>query len=245
MQERSDFIYGINPVFEVIRADRRTFRGALLSKSAARNPRIQKLASFLERQGIRVDWAEKGRLVDLCGSPDNQGAVLECGPYPYVPFAEQLSADRLLLLDNIEDPQNVGAIMRSAEAFGFQSVLLPRRGSVLVRPSVVKTSAGACEYLNVSCNCSINQYVKIAVEEGYILISLDAKGQIPLEKMRGKTPEKLLLVVGGENKGVGQFILNKSHHVLRIDQFGRVNSLNTSVAAAIAMQTLASPGTSV
>jgi 23S rRNA (guanosine2251-2'-O)-methyltransferase len=211
---------------------------ALLNEGSLRNPRIAKLRKVLESAGVRVGTGERGRLIDLAGTREHQGVILKVEPYPYVPFADMLGAPRLLLIDNIEDPHNVGAIMRSAEAFSFSAVLLPRRGVPLVLPSVVKASAGACEHLRVACNCSANQYVKVAAAEGYTIAALDRKGNVSLAQLRSQSPERLLLAVGGENRGVGQFILNRADSVVSIRQTGRVDSLNASVAAAIALHAL-------
>ena len=138
----------------------------------------------------------------------------------------------MVLLDNIEDPHNIGAIMRTSEVLGWGNVLLPRRGAALVLPSVARSAAGACEYLRIAVNCSSNQYVKIAQEEGYQVVALDGAGKHTLEEVQASHPEKLLLV--------GQFIKMNANYVCAIPQSGHVNSLNASVAAALALYALRS-----
>ena len=238
MQEAEERIYGINPVFEAVSARRREIYRVWLNRDGTANPRQKKLASFLTSREIKIEWADKAKLFELCGTREHQGAVLDSGPFPYTPFADMLGESRLVLLDSIEDPHNVGAIMRSAEVFGWKNVLLPRRGAPLVIPSVAKSSAGACEHLNIACNCSPNQYVKIAIDEGYAVASLDGAGKTTLESIKAAGEGKLLLVVGGENSGVSQFILNISRYIAAIPQVGHVNSLNASVAAGIALYEL-------
>ncbi len=234
----SDFIYGLNPAFEAVLAGRRQLSRLYLATGSAANPRLKKLEKLVQTRGVPVEWVDKAKLFDLCQSREHQGAVLEAGGFPYTPFAEMIGAERLVLLDNLEDPHNVGAILRSAEALGWHDILLPRRGLPLLLPSVVKASAGAAEHLSVAVNCSANQYVKIALDEGYTVVSLDASGKISLEEVAETRPGKLLLVAGGENAGVSQFILNNSTHVAAIRQYGRINSLNASVAAALALYVL-------
>ena len=117
-----EYVYGLNPAFEVLRATRRTVYGAWLNQSSRNKPRMQKLEKLLEQNEVPVEWAEKGRLIQLSTSRDHQGVVLKTSLYPYTPFEDLLAHPRLLLLDNIEDPQNVGAILRSAEVFGFSGV---------------------------------------------------------------------------------------------------------------------------
>ena len=238
MNENAERIYGINPVFEAVRAGRREIFRVWLNKDGNANPRQKKLAGFLASRNIFIEWADKAKLFELSGTREHQGAVLDSGPFPYTPFADMLDAPRLVLLDSIEDPHNVGAIMRSAEVFGWQNILLPRRGAPLVIPSVAKSSAGACEHLRIACNCSPNQYVKIALEAGYFVAALDGAGKATMEQIREMNNPKLLLVAGGENSGVSQFILNCASAVVSIPQSGHVNSLNASVATGIALYVL-------
>lgn len=236
MPERDrDIIYGINPAFEVLRAGRRTVHEVLLNEGSARNPRVKKLVSLLERLGIKPTWIDKGRLQNRAKTRDHQGVLLTVSPYPYVPFADLLQLPRVVLVDNVEDPHNIGAILRSAEVLGFDGVMLPRRGVPLILPSVIKASAGACEHLQISCNGSANQYVKVAKAEGFCVAALDGKGEETVEALARLEAEKLLVVVGGEDRGVGQFIRNEADLRVRIEQRGRINSLNASVAAAIAL----------
>jgi 23S rRNA (guanosine2251-2'-O)-methyltransferase len=235
----TDVLYGLNPAFETVLAGRREIRRALLSRSASANPRVQKLAALLESRGVPVQWSEKGRLIDLCQSHEHQGVVLETGPYPYVSAEELFAQPRLVLLDNLEDPHNVGAIIRTAEVLGYGGVLLPNRGVPHVLPSVVKASAGATEHLRICCTGGVTAYVTMARAHDFTLVALDAHGTHSLAEVAAAAPERLLLVCGGEDRGVGQYILNQAQFVVRIPQRGRVDSLNASVAAGIALHALA------
>jgi 23S rRNA (guanosine2251-2'-O)-methyltransferase len=239
-KRKREYIYGINPAFEVIRSGRRRIMQGFISESSARNPRMKKLVSFMESRSIPFEWVEKGRVVDLSESKDNQGVVLKCSTYPYADFEDLLDAPRLLLLDNVEDPHNVGAILRSAEIFGFHSVLLPLKGVPEVYPSVVKVSAGATEFLRIARDRNSNQYARKVLEAGYRVMVLDAKGTVDLKTLQVPAEEKVLLVIGGEDRPVGQFILNEAHDIVSIPQSGSINSLNASVAASIAMFALSS-----
>lgn len=237
----TDIIYGINPVCEAVRAGRRTITRAWINQDYAQNPRLRKLVQFLNSHNTPVQFADKAKLFDLSQTREHQGAVLEASPFPHTPFADILGAPRMVLLDSIEDPHNIGAIMRTAEIMGWNNVLLPRHGSPLILPSVCKSSAGAVEHLQIAVNCSANQYVRIAMEEGYTVAALDGSGKTDLEELHALMPEKLLLVVGGENAGVSQFILNTCTYVTAIRQRGKINSLNASVAAALAIYQLTPP----
>ena len=234
----SEYLYGINPVSEAITAGRRKIHHIFCAQGTEANPRMRKLVSDAKYRGIQVSWESRAKISELAGSRENQGVTAECDPFPYTPFAELAGASRMVLLDNIDNPHNIGAIMRTAEVLGWECVLLPRRGAALVLPSVAKTAAGACEYLKISVNCSANQYVKIAKENGYHVVALDGAGKSSLEAVRDAAHQRLLLVVGGEDSGVGQFIKMTADDVCALEQRGRVNSLNASVAAALAMYTL-------
>ena len=236
-----EYIHGINPSFEVVRSGRRKIYEAYISETVDRNARLKKLVRYLEDQKVPVSLVGKQRLFELAKSKEHQGAVLKTSTYPYTDFDRALEAPRLLLLDNVEDPHNVGAILRSAEIFGFTDVLLPMKGVPDVYPSVVKVSAGASEHLRIVKCASANFYTRHAIADGFTVIALDAKGTCDIQDFRQSPPERPLLVVGGEAAAVGQFILNAAHHVANIQQHGKVNSLNASVAAGIAMFVM-SPG---
>ena len=230
-----EYIYGINPVFEVLRAGRRKVYEAYLNRASASQPRIRKLSRYLDKQGIPVQWVDKQRLMDLSGYKDHQGAVLKTRPYPYQPSDGLWGRPRLLLLDNVEDPHNVGAILRSAEIFGFSAVLLSKKGVPEVYPSVVKVSAGATEFLDIAKDASANSYVRRSKEYGYQVVALDVSGALDVRHARERLSDRTLVVIGGEDRSVGQYILNAADLVVSIAQVGRINSLNASVAAGISL----------
>jgi 23S rRNA (guanosine2251-2'-O)-methyltransferase len=241
-RRRTEYIYGINPSFEVVRAGRRRISGAYISESSSGNPRIKKLLHVFEKYQVPVEWVDKRRVMDLSGSKEHQGVVLKTATYPYAKFEDLIGQSRWLLLDNVEDPHNVGAILRSADIFGFQAVLMPVKGVPEIYPSVVKVSAGASEFLQICREMSSNAYVRKAREHGYRVIALDAAGKTEPGVIAAADPGRMLLVIGGENRSVGQFILNQADDVVGIPQHGRINSLNASVAAGIAMYALAGRG---
>ncbi|MDP6460965.1 MAG: RNA methyltransferase [Gemmatimonadota bacterium] len=238
-----EYLYGLNPAFEVFRAKRRRVLRALLLDDKGRNPRLAKLAALAGKHGVTVERVDRGRLHDLARSREHQGVVLQAEPYAYTESGKLFARPRLLLLDNVEDPHNVGAILRSAEIFGFDSVLLPTRGVPEIYPSVVKVSAGATEFLAIARDSTTNRYVVTAREHGFRVVALDGGGPDGLrETAAALSDERVLLVIGGENHAVGQFVLNSADHVVRIAQEGRVNSLNASVAAGIALFAFSAKG---
>lgn len=234
----TEFLYGLNPAFECLRGGRRDVIEAFLNERTAESPRLKTLQRLLQEREVRLHTVDKGRLHQLSGSTEHQNVVLKVSRYPYVSHDDCFAQNKILLLDNVEDPHNVGAMLRSAEVFGFHHILLPVKGVPEVYPSIAKVSAGAVEFLNIARDCSSVTYVQKAIERGFHVAALDAKGKVMLDDFANSLPEKLLLVIGGEDKGIGQFILNHAHTVLAIPQKGRINSLNASVAASLTLYAL-------
>jgi len=230
-----EYIYGINPAFEALLAGRRKIYRAYIADTIRTAGRTATLLELLKKAGVAVEFVNRGRLFELCRTTEHQGVVIETEPYPYASFAELLDQDRLLLLDNIEDPQNVGAILRSAEIFGWRHVLLSSHGTPEIYPSVVKASAGATEYLRIARDHSANYYVREAVKNDFVIVALDSGGKTVINDLQIPPASRLMLVIGGEHKAVGQLILNTAHYVVKIPVKGRVSSLNASVAAGIAL----------
>jgi 23S rRNA (guanosine2251-2'-O)-methyltransferase len=233
-----EYIYGVNPCFEIVRSANREVDRAWVNEKQSSSPRLKKLVQFMEREGVRISFTDKERIFRMCQSKDHQGVVLETRPYHYMEQEGIWGKNRILLLDNIEDPQNLGAIIRSAEVLGFNALLLPLKGVPGIYPSVVKAAAGATEYVKISRYGGATKYTISAKQKGYKIVALDAKGTTPLNELAFAADEKVMLVIGGEDKSVGQFILNEADHVVAIPQLGQVNSLNASVAAGIAMYVL-------
>ncbi len=241
---KHEYIYGINPAFEVVRAGKRPVHEVYLNKASSRHPRIRKLSEYLGKMAIKVTWTDKDKLFKLAGTKDHQGVVVKTEPYPYVPSDSLWGRSRMLLLDNVEDPHNVGAILRSAEIFGYTSVLLSKRGVPDVYPSIVKVSAGATEFLDIAKDSSANNYVKAARDEGYWIVALDMSGTSDIRSVGSQLSGKVLVVIGGEDKSVGQYILNEADHIVSIPQRGKINSLNASVAAGISLFALSTENSS-
>lgn len=238
MPPAPEYIYGINPAFELLGAGRRRIYRAFFAENLRGPARTRKLIALYQAQGCPVEFAAKGRLFELCRTTEHQGVVIEADGFPYDPFQQLLPSGKLLLLDNLEDPQNVGAILRSAEVFGWRQVLLSSRGTAGIYPSVVKASAGATEYLRIARDQAANQYAQAALKNDFTLVALDRHGPTPLDDPRLASVAKMMLVIGGEHKAVGQFILNTAAFVVKIPLRGRISSLNASVAAGIALYRL-------
>jgi 23S rRNA (guanosine2251-2'-O)-methyltransferase len=233
-----EFLYGLNPCFEALRAGRRSVYNAFINDATRDSPRLQKLVSLLEKRDVTVEYVDKGRLQQLCGSHEHQGAVLRTGTYPTRRSSRSLNC-RTCYCSTTWKTRTTWA-RSSAAPRSSASVASSSRSRAFRRfyPSVVKVSAGAAEFMQIARDRNANQYVKEAIERGYTVLSLDAKGSTPLHALPDLSEGKVLLVVGGEDKAVGSSSSTSSHHVVRIEQEGQVNSLNASVAAGVALYAL-------
>jgi 23S rRNA (guanosine2251-2'-O)-methyltransferase len=217
-------LYGRNPIREALRAQRRPVRRVWATRRAADEPWLR---------GVEVVEARAEQLEQRCGSSAHQGICAEVGPYPYVDVAELLAApDPLIVaLDELEDPQNVGAICRTAECVGATGVVLPERRSAEVTPSVCKASAGAVEYLPIAQVRNMADFLGEAKAAGaWCYGAAGEAGAEPYDRpdYRGG----VVLVLGAEGKGLRRRVAQSCDALVSLPLRGRIGSLNVSAAAA-------------
>jgi 23S rRNA (guanosine2251-2'-O)-methyltransferase len=168
----------------------------------------------------------------LCGSPDHQGVVAEVDPYPYADPNQLLRAGNALIvaLDQVQDPRNLGAVCRSAEAAGAVGLVVPERRSAAVTPAACKASAGAVEHLSIAHVRNLTDWLSAAKEAGFWLWGADADArQAPWDvDLAGPT----VLVLGGEGKGIRPRVSSACDGLIALPQRGQTASLNVSAAAA-------------
>lgn len=214
-------VYGRNPVREALRGRRRVER-VWATPNAAREEWLS---------GVRVDPSDDAELEQLCGSPDHQGICAQAEPYPYADPGSLLDADDalVLVLDQIQDPRNLGAICRVAESAGAAGVVIPERRSAEVTPVVCKASAGAVEHLAVSRVRNVADWLAEAKEAGAWVYGASADG-VPYERpdYRGK----VVLVLGSEGRGLRPRVAEACDELVALPMRGRIESLNVSAAAA-------------
>jgi 23S rRNA (guanosine2251-2'-O)-methyltransferase len=208
MSDASQLIYGKQPVAEAERGKRR----------------VQRV--------WRAPETSAGELERLCGSPDHQGVVAEVDPYPYVGAAELLRRENALLiaLDQVQDPRNLGAVARSAEAAGAAGLVVPERRSAAVTAAACKASAGAVEHLAIAHTRNLADWLAEAKEAGFWIWGADAAAdQAPWDvDLAGPT----VLVLGGEGKGLRPRVASACDGLIALPQRGMIESLNVSAAAA-------------
>jgi 23S rRNA (guanosine2251-2'-O)-methyltransferase len=230
-----DIIYGVNPVMEALRGNRRAFE-LFLAEGADR--RLEKLVQQAGEKGVPVRRRDRTALLRLAGSEHHQGAVLRVEPYPYAELTDLLDRWKesgeqglILVLDGIQDPHNLGALIRSAACAGAHGVIIPQDRAVGVTPTVEKVSAGGVETIAVARVANISQSLELLKKEGFWVYGAagDAAETLYRQDFRGHTA----LVVGGEGDGLRPLVRRTCDLVISIPLKGRIDSLNASVAGGI------------
>ena len=216
-------VYGRNPVREALRGKRRVQR-VFASERAAQEVWLG---------GVETVIAEPWELEERCGSPDHQGICAEVGPYPYAEADSLLEPEDALVLalDEVQDPHNLGAVIRVAEAAGCTGVVLPERRSAEVTAAVCRASAGAVEHLPVARVRNLADWLGSAKErENTWVYGAAAEASIPYE--RPDYHGRVVLVLGSEGKGLRPRVAETCDELVRLPNRGKVGSLNVSTAAA-------------
>jgi 23S rRNA (guanosine2251-2'-O)-methyltransferase len=233
-----EWLYGRNPVYESLRARRRHFFRLLVAQGIQEKGRLSEALSLAERQGLKVERVRREQLDRL--ADNHQGIVLEASGYPYTALADILdrAGERgedpfILVLDSLKDPQNMGTLLRSAEAAGMHGVLIPLKRTAMVTPAVVSASSGASEHLLLA-QANLAQSIQALKEAGLWVVGLDAApSALPAGQVGLDGP--LALVVGSEGEGMHALVRQSCDTLMRLPMRGNVGSLNASVAGSVAV----------
>ena len=231
MNKETNLIYGKNPVIEAINA-KKALKVFLVS-----NFNDQKVLSLINSNKIPFSTISPNEMEKMCDGGVHQGIAAELKPYQTVSLEEIIAKAKkkekkiIVMLDGIEDPHNLGAVLRSADVFEASGIILPKHNSVTLNATVAKTSAGAINYVPVAVVNNLNQAIKLLKEEGYWVVSTDGSAEISYSSLKYDFP--VVVVIGSEGKGVSPLVLKNSDYIVKIPQYGHVNSLNASVAAGI------------
>lgn len=217
-------LYGRNPVREAVAARRRRIERVWATERAARDPWLA---------GLDVTISRADELDERCDSTDHQGICAEAGGYPYVGGAELLQASDpfLVALDELTDPQNLGAICRSAECAGATGVVLCERRSAEVTPAAAKASAGAVEHARIARVGNLSDFLIEAKDAGCWIYG--AAGETGTDYRQPDYTGGVVLVIGGEGRGLRPRVASTCDALVSIPMHGRVGSLNASAAAAV------------
>uniref|UniRef100_A0A0M0KD19 RNA methyltransferase TrmH n=2 Tax=Halalkalibacterium halodurans TaxID=86665 RepID=A0A0M0KD19_ALKHA len=201
---------------------------------------MQKVLELAKEQGVLVQHVPKRKLDQLIGRENHQGAVASVAAYEYAEMDDlfQRAAEKgeepfFIVLDEVEDPHNLGSILRTADAAGVHGVIIPKRRAVGLTQTVAKASTGAIEYVPVVRVTNLARTMEDLKKRGLWFIGTDAKGS---EDYRGAAYDMpIALVIGSEGKGLSRLVREKCDFLVRIPMVGQVTSLNASVATSLLM----------
>ena len=222
-------VSGRNNVKEILK----NFHGTLEIKRliCQSNYNENDVLSLAKSKNIPIIYKEK-RDLDNLAKNNHQGVVLEVSDFNYTPLDELLGSDRsfLLILDHLEDPHNLGAIVRTCEAAGVDGIIIPENRSVSVNETVMKTSVGTLYNVKISQVVNLNNTIKKLKNDGYWIYGTDMDGE---DYKSIKYPNKVAIVIGNEGNGLSRIVRESCDVIVKIPMYGKVNSLNASVATGI------------
>lgn len=232
-----DFIIGKNPVIEALKSERDINK--IFIAEGSQGGQMQQVIGLAKSAGVLVQFVPKKK-IDQMAEGNHQGVIAQVAAYQYAEIDDLFAAAEkkneapfFLLLDEIEDPHNLGSIMRTADAVGAHGIIIPKRRAVGLTATVAKASTGAIEYIPVVRVTNMARTIDELKERGVWIAGTDAKGKQDYRQFDGTMP--IGLVIGSEGKGMGRLIRDKCDFLIRLPMAGHVTSLNASVASALLM----------
>lgn len=228
--KKGNLIYGRNPIKEALRSNR--VKSIYLATGFTNN----EILSMVDEASVHVNYVSNKELDNMCDGV-HQGVAAIIKDYEYYSLdailakAKKQERPLIVILDGINDPHNLGAILRCADVFNVTGILIPKHNQVPLNATVAKTSAGAINYVPVALVGNLNQVIQKLKDEGFWVVSTDGSAKQNYQDI--KYDFNVALVIGSEGQGVSKLVVSNSDYVVKIPQYGHVNSLNASVAAGI------------
>lgn len=241
MSEGREIVCGRQPVLEVFRAGRRKVFQLFLSDGIKASPDVAEIKDAARDVRITGQVVGRDRLDGLTQGANHQGVAVEASAYPYFPEKELMTlAGRkqgsafVLVVDHVQDPQNLGSLLRTAECAGVDAVIVPSDRAAGVTPAVVRASAGAAEHMRVCLVVNLVNAMRKLKEEQVWFYGLEALPQATLISETDFTGS-VGLVVGAEDSGLGRLVKDNCDFLVKLPMYGKINSLNAGVAGAVAI----------
>ncbi len=229
-------IEGKNPVLEALRAGREINK--IFIADTARDKAIMQIKQLAKENKIPVQMTAKEKIEELADTKKHQGVIAMASAKQYVELEEIMARETgqlplIVMVDGLEDPHNLGAIIRTCEAVGVQGVVIPNRRNVGLTFIVSKVSAGAIEHIPVARVVNLVQTMVTLKENGYWIVGCEASADETIYEADFDMP--IVLVIGGEGKGIGRLVREHCDFLVKLPMLGKVNSLNASVAASVCL----------
>lgn len=240
-REVADMVVGRNPVIECLHA-KVPAEALYVAQGTGHDDRLSEAVAIAQSRGIPVSEVQKRTLDEMTGNGMHQGIGLKIQPYKYADVFDLMSRvdgnGMFVVLDNITDPRNLGAVIRSAAAFGGDGVIIPERRSAQVTGVAWRTSAGTAARLPVAKATNLTRTIKQFKDNGYMVVGLDAGGEHTLDTFDGAC-DPVVIVVGSEGKGISRLVRENCDVIMSIPTEDWVESLNASVAAGVVLSEFA------
>ena len=231
-----EILFGLHPVEEALRSGTRRFDHICLSRER-NDARLKKLADVCRQAGVRVRFESRDQLTKLARNPSHQGVVAVVRERQFLDLEALLAPGKtdllLLALDGVEDPQNLGALLRTADGAGVDGVVVTERRSAPLSPIAVKASAGAAEHVKIARVVNLVRAIEELKQRGLWCIGLDERGTEDYDQF--DYSGGCVLVLGREGAGLHDLVKRTCDHLLRVPMAGRVASLNVSAAGAVVL----------
>lgn len=238
IQEREDIVIGRNAVIETLKGDR-TVETLYISNSKLEGS-INTIVSIAKEKKILIKEVDKRKLDSMCEGEAHQGVIAKITPYRYSEVSDILAlaeergeAPFIVILDEIEDPHNLGSIVRTAELFGVHGIIIPKRRSASVSTTVYKSSVGAIEHVKIAKVTNINTVIEELKEQGIWVYGADIRATEYSYQVDFSGP--CAIIIGNEGRGISKLTVQKCDKLIKIPMVGKINSLNASVAGGIIM----------
>ena len=232
-----DKIVGRNSVLELLRSGNRAIEQILIAQGKV-DPRIQQVISIAKKKGIRCDFAPRSELDRIEANVPHQGIIAFVGPKIYTDVKTLIKGVQdsdhpalLIMLDGIQDPRNLGAIIRTADAVNADGIIIPKHKAAGVTTAADKTSAGSSEYIPIAQVTNLAQTIDILKAAGIWVIGTDGEGPMRYTQVDFNMP--ICLVLGSEGEGLRRLVKEKCDLLVHLPMYGHVPSLNVSVAAGV------------
>ncbi len=234
--EYNDQVEGRNAVIELLESGRDINK--IFVANGEKHGSIHKILAMAKERKILVAEIEKNKLNQIAQTPNNQGVIAIVPPYNYYDVEDILEEAKnkkempfILILDGIEDPHNLGSIIRTAETAGVHGIIIPKRRAAAVNSTVSKVSAGAVEYMKIARVNNINETIRCLKEKGVWICGTDMETNVIYTKQDYKIP--LALIIGSEGFGMSRLVKENCDFLVKIPMKGKITSLNASVSAGI------------
>ncbi len=237
--EEQGLVYGRNPVEELLETSKRKINKILVAKGVKQDNKIKKIISSAKENSILLQEVPKEKLNTMVQG-NHQGVIALVADIEYAELddirkklSKKEEPQLIIMLDSIEDPHNLGAIIRTAEVAGADAIMIPKRRSASVTPLVEKVSTGAVEYIPIVRVTNLTDTIKKLKDDGFWIYGAEGSGYT--HYFNTDYAEKTVLIFGGEGKGISQIVKKNCDELIKIPILGKINSLNVSNAASISI----------